>query len=340
MGLLDLFGGSRILGVDVGTSSIKVVEATPRGQELMLTGHGIIPRGEAGPAAALAGLLSHYAFSARRGAIAVSGRSVIVRYLAMDPLDDAALAEAIKVEADKYIPFELDEVRLDCQRLEPLVPGATGPVKVVMVAAKRTLIDEQVGLLTTAGLEPAVVDVDAFALGNAYGLRGPAPEGTATALIDVGASKTDVNIRLGDLTLFTREVYLGGDDFDEAIARAFGIGEAEAQRLKELPEDDHPRVFEAVQPVIDDLGHEILLSLQFFENQFGKAVDQVFLSGGSAGLEGLDASLSASVGKPAMRWDPTEALRVGGGADRESLVRDAGRLAVAIGLAARALDPA
>ena len=337
-----MFASKRLLGLDVGSSALKVVECARRGSDLVLKGYRIVARTGADEpvAAAIARLLGAYAPKTRRVASSVSGRSVIVRYLSMPPLDDGALAEAIRVEADKYIPFDLDEVLLDCQALDRGAGGET--MRVVLVAVKRAVVDELAVALTAGGLAPRVIDVDAFALGNAYELveRTHGTTDGALALIDLGAGKTHVNIRLAGLTQFTREIYLGGEAFDDALARALGIPESEAERLKQAPFDELPKVMEALAPVIADLANEIQLSLQFFESQFARPVEKVALSGGMSRLEGLDQALADALARPVERWDPVAALRVAGGVDKEALARDGSQLACAVGLATRLLDPA
>lgn len=337
------FSRRRLLGLDIGASTIKAVELS--GNEPTLEAYGIVARTSAGVGSDVAGLLSSFGLRSKPVASAVSGRSVIVRYIRLDEhqlVSRSTLQDAVRVEADRYIPFELDEVVLDCQRLE-FADGMDYPVNALLVAAKRSLIDERMSMLSGAGLEPRVVEVDAFSLANAYELRERgrlADPQLATAVIDVGASKTNIQIRLSGCTVFTREVYLGGADFDEAIARALELPEAEAERLKLAPFDELPRVQQAIAPVLVDLANEVRLSLEYFEGQFARQTDALLVSGGAARIEGFEQLLGEQLGRSLVRWDPTEALRLGKSVNRDALREDAGQLAVAIGLAGRVLDPA
>jgi type IV pilus assembly protein PilM len=334
------FRNRRLLGLDVGAASIKAVEVVRRGQDLHLTGYGVIGRSGTNETADIVALLDAFNLRARRTVSAVGGRAVIARLIKLDDVGDDQLAERIKVEADRYIPFELDEVILDCQRL--VAAGhAELPLDTLLVAARRSFLDKHVAALRAAGLDPLIVEVDAFSLSNAYELRerrGLADPGQVTGLLDIGSTRTNLVIRLGSTLVFTREIYFGGADLDEAIARALDVPEAEAERIKQAPLDQQQRVLTAVAAAMGDLTGEVRLSLEYVAAQHGRAVDQLLISGGGAMLEGIDELLDEQIGQPVARWDPTEVLSIASSVNRQTLARDAAQLAVAVGLACRALD--
>ena len=300
---------------------------------------------ENGRADAIVDLLQDRAFRTRRVCTSVSGKSVIVRYLTMVQMSDDDLKNAIRFEADKYIPFDVDEVVLDAQRLDD-APGvksgaAENEMRVLLVAVKRSVIDEHVQLLQQIGLTPEIIDVDAFALGNAYELHGLAGGGVddtdrAVALIDVGANKTNVNVLRGGSSYFTREIYLGGDDLTSSISKRLGIELHSAEKLKREPGDNADQLREAVMSSIEDLGNEIHLSLDYFENQFDKTVDEVHLSGGASRLKFLVEAFEKIFEKRVRGWDPTENLKIDEGAvDVAKLKENASQVAIAVGLASR-----
>lgn len=339
---MGLFGKpNRILGLDIGSHSIKAVEVLLKGEDICITGYGKVQLDspEADRSEAIARLLRTHNIKTRRVVTSVSGRSVIVRYVSMNQMSDDNLRNAIKFEADKYIPFDIDEVVLDCQRLAGGEDG--NEMKVVLVAVKRSLITEHVDLLRTSGLNPRIIDVDSFALGNAFELMerySPRVEGgdRTVALIDIGATKTNINILMNNTSYFTREVYLGGNDFTEAIARRLNMENPEAERLKLSPGDSQELVSDAIAPIIDDLGNEIHLSIDFFENQFDREIDEIYLSGGGAKMQGLTDEFGRIFSRPASLWDPIEYLAVqSNSVELEYLKQDASELAVAIGLASR-----
>ncbi len=343
-----MFGKSnRILGLDIGSSEVKAVELQAAG------GDGYSITGFASSKVkspdevkfAIKEVYRAGGFKTKRVVTSVSGRSVIVRYVTMLQMGREDLQSAIRYEADKYIPFEVEEVVLDCQILEENVGKGEGDqpeMKVLLVAVKRSLIEEHVALLKDCGLQPAVIDVDAFALGNAFELRTLQTrrekeyEDKVIALIDIGGNKTNINIMKGKTSCFTREVYLAGNDFTEAIARRLGVEEAEAENLKTDPRDRVGEVEECILPTLDDLGNEIQLSFDYFENQFDKEVEEVYISGGSAKLPGLARTFEGNFDKPIVFWDPLENLDVRADrVDEKSLRSRAGQLAVSIGLASR-----
>jgi len=334
-----------LLGIDIGSDSIKAVELTRHGEELILTGYGQIEVPHGGdPADALADLLKACGFQSRRAATSISGRSVIVRFMPMVDVPDSNLKSAVRFEADKYIPFELDEVITDCTRLD-WVGENPGEMKVLLVASKRDLVENRVDLLRRVGLEPALIDVDPFAVGNAFELvarsNNDASLGSrVSALIDVGSAKSTVTVVKGHEPRFTREVYLGGEDFTEAIAKRLGVETGEAENLKRSPGERAEDVVAAVSQSVDELANEVLLSLDYYEDrQDGEKVEDIYLSGGGSRTPMIEESLERAFERSTKTWSPVAGLTVDGGAvDANLLSENAPQLAVAVGLAARVLS--
>jgi len=333
-----------LIGLDIGSRSIKAVELTREGHGFVMTGYGQteVHSEEQRPDAILE-VLRDNAFHTKRVVTAVYGKSVIVRYLSMARMPDDDLRNAIRYEADKYIPFDVEDVVMDSQAFldDGLMDADDNEMRVLLVAVKRALIDDHVGLLTGLGLQPTVIDVDSFAVGNAFelALGGSLYEedsDRAIALLDIGANKTNINIFYGGTSYFTREVYLAGDDFTHAIAKRLGLDVDTAEMRKREPGDHPEEVMEAVMPSFDDLANEVLLSFDYFENQFDRDVEEVYLSGGSARMAGIDEALERTLNRSIHRWDPCEGIEIHEGTVDPNLVRaNAGQLAVAIGLAAR-----
>jgi len=185
------------------------------------------------------------------------------------------------------------------------------------------------------------IDVDAFGLGNAFELGeglSPAIEerDRVVALVDIGANKTCINILKGNVSQFTREVYIGGGDLTAVITRRLGIEPFEAEFLKRAPQDRAAEGAGAGPPLIGDIANEINLSFDFFENQADTEVTDVHLSGGTAMMAGLEEILERIFEKRTRVWNPIEGLKVkSDNVDIDTLNRNAPRLAVAVGLASR-----
>lgn len=346
-------GKRSLIGLDIGSKVVKAVELTTGGDRPVVT--AFAQAEIANPAQVnevLSQIVSRGGFRTNRVATAVSGRSVIVRYINMPRMGDQELKNAIRYEAGKYIPFEVDEVVLDCQRLAEEGEGEGKEMRVVLVAVKKSLIDSHVGMLEAAGLAPGIVDVDSFALGNAYELTahgGNVPENAVVALVDIGAYKTNINIVRqknvsGKRVLesrFTREVYLAGNDFTDAIQKKLNLDTNAAESLKRKPNGQREEVKEIVSSALDDLCHEIHLSFDFFENQFDMEVQHVLLCGGSSRIPGIEEAFARTfadrVGLSA--WDPLSGVDIRLDRGTPDQIRMAGpQLAIGLGLASRVND--
>jgi type IV pilus assembly protein PilM len=397
------------------------VQLTEQNGHFKITEFGIAEiTGQASVADVVSELFSRKRFKTKRVVTSVSGRFVFVRYISMPVMTDEELVNAAKYELGKYIPVEVDEVLHDSQKLEELPPqeGQEPEMRVLLVAAKRTFIDEHVGVVETASLQPAIVDVDSFALGNAYELSGMSnPQAVApgrlVALVDIGASKTNINIMSDTVSYFTREFYKGGDDLTDAVSKKLSLEAREAENLKrtaqagawsaagggggggtEEPDpssggsmpivmveaedadklksetwakkrdrtttkvpvvmlekgdtkrfrpgtassEDMDRVADATGGVIEDICHDINISIDYFENQYDKKVEEVYLTGGASNTPGLAETLERTVQKPVNRWNPAQHVEIE--LDRDSLqeLQDfPAQAAIALGLAARIL---
>ncbi|MCB9833251.1 MAG: type IV pilus assembly protein PilM [Planctomycetes bacterium] len=331
--------GKSFVGLDIGSSTIKAVELSRVGKGVQVTGIGQVEaRGQTpeDQIRAVADLLKQGGFKTKRVVTAVSGKMVIIRYLSMVPMSDEELRNAILFEAEKYIPFGLDESTIDCQR----IGKSGGNDNVILVAVKTSALDSHMNVAQKAGFTPEIVDVDAIALGNAYDLvreysEDQAADGAVMAFVDVGATKTCVNIMQDGVSLFTREIYFGGRDFTSAIARRLGMEESDAESLKRVPGDSEEELRDAVFPTIDDLGNELQLSFDYFENQHGRSPDRVLLSGGGSRLPFFQESFERILERPVSIFNPFDGLPVSDDIDQDMLIGGGPQMAIAVGLAAR-----
>ena len=338
-----LFSKTRTLvGLDIGTTSVKAVELTERRGKLAVSGFGQVEVNGDTPQArqsAVDELVQECGLRGRRVVTGISGKNVIVRYLTLPIMREEEMRNALMFEASKYVPFPLEECVLDCQRLEGAVDRAgEGNMTVVLVAARRSQIAEQMTCIEGTSLATDAVDLDVMALGNAFMAATPEGDGQTrvAAIIDIGASKISITVVADGTAWFTRELQSGaGRDMTAAIALRLGVTDEEAEVLKREPGDRASEVTDVVTTVVDDLANELQLSFDWFENQFECRIDRVLLSGGASRLGGLKESLAHALDREVEIFDPFNGLAVDEGVDAALLARSAPRLAIAAGLAAR-----
>lgn len=338
------FGQSKaVIGLDVGSYAVKAVALQANKDRITLQGfaQARIDNQDAGEV--VKGVLAQMGIKSRRVCTAVSGRSVIVRQVETPRLEGPALQQHIAHEADKYIPFGSEEVIIDAQPLPDPEGKKPDNLAVMLVAVRRSFIAEHLAQLKLGGLEPEVVDVDVFALANCYEVLGPpAPpeaEKKATALIDIGAAKSNIAIVQGSRLLFTREVYLAGNEITEAVSRSMSAEAEDVDRLKLNPGEMLDQLLDAAQPAFEDLANEIRLSFDYVEGQFDCEVSSVVLSGGSSQLPNASAILGNLLGRPVHVFDPLAGLDlVPSRYDIHGLDASSPSLAVALGLALHLLE--
>ncbi|MFH1707319.1 MAG: type IV pilus assembly protein PilM [Planctomycetota bacterium] len=338
-----MFEKKSLLGLDIGLYAIKAVEFTVIKGSLAVTGFGYERRkADADPSELIKEMIAKYKLKARRVITSVSGRSAIVRPIQMQRLTNEELKNSMRYEVDQYIPFEADEVIVDCQRLENPEgeDESNAKMDVMLASVKKTYLQDQLEMLKKAGIQPIIVDYDAFALVNAFEIENAnviSDEfSKIRALIDIGASKTLVSIVHGNTPYFLREIYQAGNEITDAIARRFGEEEETVVNMKKTPGDGIDAIRDTIAPVIEDLGNEINMCFEYYENQRGHTVDEVYLSGGSIQFPGIPDFLGNILQKKTVVWDPTRNLEI----QPENLnvmeFRErASELPIAVGLASR-----
>lgn len=335
----------RLIGLDVGSSSIKAIELTLQGGVPVVTGFAKAEIPQGGSAAqTLQGLLAGGRFHTKRAVASLAGQDVVVKFIPMMRMSAAEAKSAIRFETDKYVPFELSETQLDCQVLEHAPHGASegageGQMTVLVAACKTSVVEERVALMTGQGLQPVAIDLDLFALANAYEFSRHQLgicDARAVALVDIGSGRTAINVMSNGETCFSREIQLGGSSMTEAIARRLGVEAGEAEALKRAGANAELDVHAAITPVLEDLVSELNLSLDYVENHEGITVAEILLSGGAVQAPGVVHYIEQATGRPARAWNPLEGLQIDAGkVDAAELEACASQLVVALGLASR-----
>ena len=346
---MGLFSGAEpLVGLDLGSSAVKAVELrrVRAGFELVRAGieplePGAVAEGAIEDAdsvsAAIRRVFSRSRIRSRKVATSVSGHSVIVKKLTLPAMSREELEDSIQWEARQVIPFDLSDVHLDHQVLES-APGGED-IRVLLVAARRERVASRLEAIAGAGLSPVIVDVDGFALQNAYEANYGPGSSVTTALLHIGAGVTNAVVTRGGLPLFTRDVSAGGRQLTELLQKQLGIEFEEAERMKK---ESAAEALEAgscealLQSATETLLLEIRKSLDLFEAAGeGESIQRVYVSGGCSELAGLTERLQSGLDLPLEPLDPFKSIAVGRGVEEESLYRQAPSLAVAVGLALR-----
>jgi type IV pilus assembly protein PilM len=349
----NLFGGSKsIVGLDIGSSTVKAVEISRKGEEFELSNLGIA---KLAPEAIVQGafLNSSAIVDAIREAIdqakiktksvaaAVCGHSVIVKKASLPTMGQEQLEEQIRWEAEEYIPFDLNEVNLDFQILD--ASETEGQMDVLLVAAKKDLIDDYVQVISEAGLTPSVVDVAGFAVENAYELNYALHSDEVVALVNIGAQVVNINVLVDGTPCFTRDITTAGNHYTEEIQKTLSISFEEAERIKlggrgvEDSQEVVPQEVEkAMQSVTETVVGEISRSLDFFAATSGDArISRVLLTGGSVNIAGFLHAFRERTGLDCELLNPLNRMLPTNKWEQEYLDEVSPSLTVSVGLAAR-----
>jgi len=346
------FGSKTIVGLDVGSSSIKAVELRRKGRDIEVAHLGLEPLApdivvdsmivDSGTvSSAISKLLTEHDIKSKNVATSVSGHSVIVKRIPMPSMSDQELAEAIQKEAASCIPFDLGDVNLDYQILSE--DAGNPQMDVLLVAVKKDKILNYTNVLSMAGRTPAIVDIDALALQNCYEYNYEPAPGQVVALLNLGASVMNINIVKGTTPLFPRDVSVGGHQYTDSLQKELDLSFEDAEALK-LGHKVGTVSEDAKTPILQQVTEIIVLEIQktfdfFRASAAGEHIEKIYLAGGSSKVPGLVEGLRQEFSMPVELFNPF--LRVGPPADgvgAELIEQNPGQLAVAVGLALRSFS--
>lgn len=344
---MALFGRKQTtVALDIGSGLIKLVQISHGTGEPVLTKvattHVVddaIVEGEVMDkgivADAIRGLLASSGIKTRQVVTAVGGRDVIIKKIAMDRMKEAEAREVIRWEAEQHVPFDMDNVELDFQILDPHADGLQ--MMVLLVAAKRELVDTKLSLLADVGLEPSVIDVDAFALHNAFEINHPDAMRGVVGLVNIGHETTNVNILDDGVPVLTRDIMIGTRRFREDLQRERGLAADDAEQMLHASEADL-----MLQPFLESRGEEIAMGIEraaaFLQSASRSAggVSRLFTTGGGSRIPGLNRVLADRLRLPVTQANPIERLQVADGVfDSMDVDAIAPLLMLPIGLALR-----
>ncbi len=348
-----MFGNGKqkaVIGLDIGSSSIKAVELRGSKQGYELVSFGLEPLAQDtvvdgaimdAPlvAGAITNIFEQQKIKTKSVATAVSGHSVIVKRVTLPAMTEEELYDRIQSEASQHIPFDIADVNLDYQLLE----SVDTQMEVLLVAVKKDKILNHTNVLAQAGKAPTVVDIDAFALQNCFEMNYDPEPSQTVALLNMGASVMNINIVRGGVPLFTRDVSVGGNQYTDALQKELDLSFEDAERLKKGENiagvaDDHRATI--LRSVSDILILEIQKTFDFFRaTASGENIQRIYLAGGTARVPGLMDLLREEFAMPVEEIYPFRKIVINPGRHNEDQIRElAPRLAIAVGLALRSFD--
>lgn len=354
LGKLFSRGRQAVIGIDVSSSACKVLELSQQDGHVRVERYAVEPLPQNSVvehaiteveqvAQAVERAVKRSGSRCKYAAVAVAGAHVITKTIRMPAnLNDADLQTQIEMEADHYIPYPLDEVNMDYQVLGPAEDNPE-EIEVLMAACRKEIVDDYVAVIQAPGLSPAIVDIETYAMENAYALIAEHMPGggmeKTVAVLDVGATTTNINVIHNNRSVYSRDHTFGGRQLTEEIQRRYGLSYEEAGLAKKqggLPDNYQTDV---LRPFMEAMCQEAMRALQFFYSSSPfNSVDQVLLAGGCAQIPGIDEMVAARLGVPAMVANPFASMSLASRIKPQMLANDAPSLMISCGLAMRSFD--
>ena len=343
-----------LIGIDISSTAIKLLELTRQSDGYRVEHYSVEPLPPnavieksisdiQAVAIAIDAACKRAGAKCKRAAVAVPGSAAISKVISMPAsLSEDELEANIELQAENHIPYPRQEVNLD---FEVLGPSEHDPesMDVLLVACRSENVDDRISVLETAGLKPTIVDIESYAIENAFSLLSESMpdggQGKTVAIVDIGATMTTLNVIHDLKIIYTREQVFGGKQLTEEIMRRYGLSYEEAGLVKRqggLPDNYIPEVLE---PFKDAMVQQVSRSLQFFFSASRHTnVDHVILAGGSASIAGIDELIEAKLDTPTTVANPFANMSVSNRVKAQSLSNDAPAFMIACGLALRSFD--
>jgi type IV pilus assembly protein PilM len=345
------YKAQNVVGLDIGTNSVKLVELDRSKNTFRLKNIGIakLPRDTIVNGTiihaelleqTITTLFTEYKIKNKNVAISISGHPVIIKKITTDLMPEDELENTLPFEAEQYIPFSLDEVNLDFQILGPC-EDKENKMNVMLVAAKRAMISDYVSVLQNAGLKAVIVDIDVFALENMFNTNYSPEQNITVALVDMGASVTNINIIKNGVSQFTRDIFMGGNQITEEIQRQLSINYEDAEALKcgeQIAGINQDLLKEIIERASSTITSEIQRSLDFYISSTYGEISQVYLSGGGSKTSGFREIFTKRVTVPMEYTNPFHAITYDENMFDAEYIKDLSPFAaVGVGLALRSM---
>jgi type IV pilus assembly protein PilM len=346
-------GKKNLVGLDIGSSSVKAVELAKKGSALQLLNLGFenlqtdtIVDGQImelnNVSNVISNIFSEHQIKTNRVAAGVSGHSVIVKNIVLPSMSEEELQESFSWHAEEHIPFDIADVNLDYE----LTNKSSESLHVLMAACKSDKIANVKQAIQLAGKQPVIIDVDAFALQNCYEVNYQPRAGEIVALLNIGAATMNINILNGTRSVFARDAGVGGSQYTSLLQKELGLSFEQAEGVKRgmaLPDGIEPR---PIQPIIetvsDVLALEVRKTMDFYRataEEKDTGIQKILLAGGGSKLPGLAEYLGRRFEIPVEVFDPFRQIEVDDKKfDPEYMREIVPEMAVAVGLALRGVE--
>lgn len=321
-------------GLDIGTHSVKLAKLKFVKEGVELCGFASEPMGQ-NILESLKKLKTSWGIDSVN--ISVSGPAALLRYVNFPKMSESEMRQALKFEAQKHIPFSLPEVNLDGFILKEDLPD--NKMLILIAAVKKDLVKERLKLLEDAGIRVNIIEIDSISLINAFNFNYTLDENLknkAVALINIGASSTNLNIIEAGVPRLSRDIQIAGNSLTQKLVDIFGIDFKTAEGLKINPDKEKAeKITAAVEAALSNLSVEIRTSFDYYESQSASSVAKIFLSGGSSLFSAVKDMLANLSGIDVDLWDPLNKMTVSSEVDAQQVKTLANQLPVAVGLALR-----
>lgn len=319
-------------GIDIGSAFIKAAVIDKTKTSPQLAAFSCEPLGE-DKVASLKNAVAKSGIANIPVNTSISGPSTIVRIIEMPNMSEKELKNAVKFEAEKYIPYKIDEVISDCVKIGE---SAKGKITVMLAAVKKSVISDRMELFQKAGLTLNAIDVDSFAVLNAFlNTREEKQPDAAFALVNIGSKITNIGVIDKDQPHVVRDIQIAGSDITDALCDRLSVDRKKAEELKAGPGEFKDETTSIIKSVFLNLVNEIRISLDYYENHYGKNVQKIYLSGGSAKIYGIADFIKDVFSGDVIAWDPFKNIGLDSKIDRKALEPIKSSFAVAVGLALR-----
>jgi type IV pilus assembly protein PilM len=331
------------VGLDIGVRSFKLIELIKREGSHQVINWAVEPLDVNNPTESIATIFKRYNITSKSPLTAVFGKGTLIRFIEMPRMSLEDVKKAFMFEAEKYFPFEKDQIYTDCYILNP--HGQDKKMSVLVAAVKKEIVHKRMELLSDIGFQANFIGINAVVLANAFFAvppeepqeknksLGKTEKGSAVAILDMGETACSLIILQDHLPAFIRDIYLGGQEFSQRVSNVMGISLEKAEAMKCRPEERLQEILNACDSIIMNLISEVRLSFDYFATERNMGVSKLYLTGGASLLNGIENSFSKVLDIPVETWNPFAQIKLAPSLLPDEFNRHISRLTVALGLA-------